>query len=74
MCPLKVPLLWAGKMAQQLIALNALPEVMSSNISFGVSEDSYSILIYNKQIHLFKKKSFSAANLIPKTTVLKGGA
>jgi len=50
---------WAGKMAQWLRALTALPEVLSSNpsnhmvahnhlYSSGVSEESYSVLTYNK--------------------------
>jgi hypothetical protein len=52
----------AGEMAQRLRALTALPEVLSSNPSnhmvahnqqdlapsSGVSEDSYSVLTYNK--------------------------
>jgi len=59
-------------MAQWLRAPTALPEVLSSNprnhmvthnhlswdlmLSSGVSEDSDSVLIYNKQTHLFLKK------------------
>jgi hypothetical protein len=55
---------WAGEMAQQVRAPTALPEVLSSNPSnhmvahnhlqwypipfSGVSEDSYSVLIYLK--------------------------
>jgi hypothetical protein len=55
---------WAGEMAQQVRAPTALPKVLSSNPSnhmvahnhperdlmlfSGVSEDSYSILTYNK--------------------------
>jgi hypothetical protein len=55
---------WAGEMAQQLRALTDLPKVLSSNPSnhmvahnhlhcdlmpsSGVSEDSYSVLTYNK--------------------------
>jgi hypothetical protein len=61
----------AGEMAQCLRALTALPEVLSSNPSnhmvahnhpswglmpsSGVSEDSYSVLTYNKSF--FKKSN-----------------
>jgi hypothetical protein len=62
--PLRNHWVWAGEIAQWLRALAALPEVLSSNPSShmvahnhlwcdltpssGVSEDSYSVLIYNK--------------------------
>jgi len=61
---IKGVVLWAGEMAQWLRALTVLPEVLSSipsnhmvahnHLSWdlipssGVSEDSYSVLIYNK--------------------------
>jgi hypothetical protein len=59
----------AGEMAQKLRALTALPKVLSSNptnhtvahnhwlgdlmLSSGVSENTYSVLTYNKQIFFF---------------------